>query len=147
MHIDKEYSRELLDEGDVIEIIDGTVMATVPFHFMNKPGEWGRGVFDKFAHTEVELSKCEWFKGTYVVYKAQYEPGGESSHDLHPIQGPDEYHVYCERLQASERERIENLNADLTGTRIDFFQIGEDGPMQYDVKVVGKAEIKYELKK
>lgn len=132
MHLNK-MSRKLLDEGDIIELKEGMVRATIPYHCLNKPGEFGRGVFDKFMHTSVSLSKCEWLQGKYVVYKTTLDPGGESSHDLHPIPGPSVWHVFCERMDESK-------------TRVDFFQTGEEDAMQYDIEPIGRAELKYQEK-
>lgn len=131
MHVDKEHSRKVLDEGDIIELKEGKVYATVPYHCLNKPGEFGRGVFDKFTHTAVSLSKCEWLQGKYVVYKTTIEEGDKESHDLHPMSGEPAYHVFCERMDESK-------------VRIDFYQTGDRTAMQYDIEPIGQAELKYQ---
>ena len=141
MHLNK-YGRTELDQGDIIELKEGKVYATIPYHLLNKPGEFGRGVFDKFTHTAVDLGKCEWLQGKYVVYKTTTEPGPVESHDEHPQPGELGWHVFCERLPEEENSE-RTVRA---GVRVDFVQSSGWTAVQYAIEVIGQAELTYKEK-
>lgn len=126
MHLN-EKEMKLLDEGDIIKLTSGTVLATVPKHFLYYNYN---GVFDEFDHGEVNLKDMRYLQGRYVVYKTEMEEGGCGVHDLHRMCGDLAYHVFCEKMDDSKR-------------RIDFYQTGDCTAMIFDLEPIGKTELSY----
>ena len=132
MHKNK-HDRTELDEGDIIELREGRVYATVPVHCVSKSGQSGRGVFDRFVRTDVDIKILDWLQGKYVVYKTTRETGSSESHDQHPVAGESGWHVFCEKM-------------DKTKTRVDFYQSGGFTAIQYAIEPIGQAELTYQEK-
>lgn len=142
MHKEKEYLREVLDEGDIIELKEGNVYTTLPYHCLYSNG---RGVFDKFAHDLVSLSKCEWLQGKYFVYKVTHDGGGRGGNAGEYY--PNGHHVFCKKMFEERKEDVggtvicSNINRE--GTCVDFYQTGSFTALIYDLKPIGKAELQY----
>jgi hypothetical protein len=117
--------KELLQEGDVIEIKKGhTVQAMVPNHFLytNCAGDFSLS----------EGSVCiddvtQYLTGNYIVVKTMLD-GGSSGRDPYP----DGHHVFC-------------VKADDRSVKIDFWQTGCFISMIEDIQPIGKAELTWTI--
>ena len=119
-----------LEEGDVISLGKGhRVYAEIPKHFVYANH---RGDFE-MTHHEVNLSddQFDYYRGDYVVVKAQYEGGGTGMgpHDIYP----DGWHVFCVSVEKPER-------------RVDFYQSGCFTCTIKDIRPIGRAELKWVFK-
>ncbi len=113
----------LLQEGDIIELVEGHVVyANIPAHFAysNK-----KGCYDLVNHEARISGELAYLAGRYVVHNTAFTGGGGPAHDSFP----NGHCVYCERIT--------------DGNKVRFYQSGCFTAMIKDIKPVGRAVRKW----
>lgn len=115
-------SRELLKEGDVIELERGhDVYTDIPMHFVysNHKGDWS------LTRHEVNIGgEFGFLVGRYIVTHTVVDGGG-SGHGANDYY-PNGHHVFCKRED---------------GREVDFYQTGCFTAMVREIDPVGKAKL------
>ena len=123
-----EKEMKLLEEGDVIELKEGTTYAYVPKHFLYDNYS---GVFDEFDHGAVSIKDMKYLQGKYIVHHTAMDGGGSSVRDGDVADG---HHVWCDKI-VEERPSYGHSPQNI---RIDFYQTGNFTAMIFDITPINK---------